>query len=317
MITIFARALSRLLALGLFGATPVWAGPLSWPPPPLSHPVTIAIGAGAFSRAEPGDVDCVLAWPAGKHVGPVEIIGCRNLISIGGWTTLPRTSDLSNSAPSRGLYLKGLTGVAHIEGLLIDGSGGGMSDGVDIAAPQAVVQIENVRIEGIYGYFDQFHADCLQPFGGVRALRVDRLTCYTGYQGLSVGPASQTPRPWSADFRRVNIVSTGPLIHGAHNSGGFLYWPCNGFACANVARTRLTEVYLQPRPGASFASTVFSTLGAIAHPAALVAGTPAAISFPGLPIDGHVSQGPPPGGDFVPTGVAGPAYVSPGYAPAP
>ena len=92
---------------------------------------------------------------------------------------------------------------------------------------------------------------------------------------------------------------------------------CASFACANVAQTRLSEVYLQPRPGAPFAATVFATFGAIAHPAALVAGAPAAISFPGLPIDGHVSQGPPPGGDFVPAGLAGPAYVSPGYAPAP
>jgi len=30
-------------------------------------------------------------------------------------------------------------------------------------------------------------------------------------------------------------------------------------------------------------------------------------------VSGVIKKGPPPGGDFVPEGVAGPDYVSPGY----
>ncbi len=78
-----------------------------------------------------------------------------------------------------------------------------------------------------------------------------------------------------------------------------------------MALTSFSYVYLQPRSGASFASTVYSTVSGILAYQPLVAST--AISFPGLKVVGHVTLGPPPAGDFVPTGVAGLNYVSPGY----
>ncbi len=42
--------------------------------------------------------------------------------------------------------------VIHIEGLDIDGSGGGEADGIGIGAPSAIVQIENTRITGLIGH---------------------------------------------------------------------------------------------------------------------------------------------------------------------
>ena len=105
-----------------------------------------------------------------------------------------------------------------------------------------------------------------------------------------------------------NLVSIGPAIYGAHNSGGYLYWPCGDPHCANVAHTTLADVWLQPRPVMSAASAVW-TYG-------LVKPFAGAISLPGLPIDGHVSLGSPPGGDFAPAAGVGPNYHSPGYAPA-
>ena len=290
------------------------AEPLKWAPPALVRPVTVAIPPGDVSVHVPGGRDCVLAWPPGRHVGHVQVSGCHNLVSIGGWNTIPEGPDHTNAALNRILELSAITGTAHIEGLLGDASGGGMSDCIDINAPAAVVQIENVRCDGIFGFFDQFHADCIQPFGGVKALRIYDFTCRTAYQGLSVWPVAASPAGWSLDLERVNIVSIGPAIHGAHNSGGYLYWPCAEPSCARVASTRLSEVYLQPRPGAAFATAVYSLAQtALARPAALSAAG-AVISFPGLPIDGHVSLGAPPEGDFVPEGRAGPGYQSPGYA---
>jgi hypothetical protein len=42
--------------------------------------------------------------------------------------------------------------------------------------------------------------------------------------------------------------------------------------------------------------------------------SPPTLSFPNSPqITGVLNEGVPPGGDFVPVGVAGTGYVSPGY----
>lgn len=286
------------------------AGPLKWAPPALVNPVVVTVGTGDFHARIPTNQDCLIRWPSTKHVGYVWIEGCHNLVSIGGWNTLVQTADHSNSAPSRAFYLSGTTGVAHIEGFLVDASGGGMSDGIDINAPVATVQIENVRIDGIFGYADQFHADCVQPFGGVKALRIYNFTCRTGYQGLSIGPTAATPATWTADIERTNIVSIGPQIYGAHNTGGYIYWPCDDTPCTKGALTALNQVYLQPRSVWPFALTVFASSKAASN---AIGATPA-MSFPGLPIIGQVTMGAPPTGDFVPAGVAGPHYVSPGYA---
>ncbi len=297
----------------LAGAFPVRADMLKWAPPPLVDPVTVTVEPGDFMTRQPTDRDCILRWPVARHLGFVMIEGCHNLVSMGGWNSIPQGPDRSNKALARILYLKGLTGTAHIEGLLGDSSAGGMSDCIDIWAPEATVQIENVRCDGLIGFNDQFHADCIQPFGGVKALRVYNFTCRTGYQGLSVWPVELSPLGWSVDLERVNVISTGRQIWGRGNNGGYLYWPCGERHCANVAATTLREVYLQPRPEKDFASTVYSVrTHAVDWPPALSeAGDE--IRFPGLPIKGVVRRGPPPEGDFVPVGRAGPGYATPGY----
>ena len=315
-------ALRRLLAAAVAGlcllAGPALAGTLKWAPPTLVDPVVIPIRAGNFLASPMNHPDCILSWPKTRHVGRVQIFNCHNVVSIGGYTTVPRSYlstgavDTSNNVQSRVLEISGATGVVHIEGLLADASGGAMSDGLVFNSPAATVQIENVRIDGIYGYSDQFHADCVQPFGGVKALRIYNFTCRTGYQGLSLWPASTSASGWTADIQRTNLVSIGPVIWGAHNDGGYLYWPCRDSACTNMALTSLADVYLQPRSDASFASTVYSTVaGVLAHQPQVYSTT---ISFPGLKVVGHVTLGPPSTGDFVPSGVAGLNYVSPGYA---
>jgi len=301
------------LALAFAGAPPhAHAAPpqLKWPPPPLVNPVTVTVAPGNFAHWCQHNEDVKLVWPAGKHVGSVTIAACHNVVSIAGWTTVPATADTSNSAPSRAFYVDQDTGTVHIEGLLVDSSGGAMEDVIDINAPLATVQIENVRAERIYGFNDQFHADCVQPFGGVKALRIYSFTCRTAYQGLSIGPMPGTPPGWTADIENTNIVLVDAPIYGAHNNGGYLFWPCADSACAGLARTVLSQVWLQPRPGQPPASTVWaggfvSVNSQFAHPY---------INFAALPIDGHVTVGTPPGGDFVPVGVAGLGYVSPGYA---
>ena len=318
MPNVLRRSIRAAIAgLCLLAAPAFAAGSLKWARPTLVNPVVIPITPGAVKVSPMGHPDCILAWPRTKHVGRVQIFNCHNLVSIGGWNTVPPayfsngTVDTTNNPPSRILEVSGATGIVHIEGLLGDASAGGMSDGLDFNSPQAIIQIENVRIDGIYGYSNQFHADCIQPFGGVRALRVYNFTCRTAYQGLSIWPVGATPWGWTADIERTNIASIGPVIWGEHNDGGYLYWPCANSGCSNMALTSFSYVYLQPRPGAAFSTTVYSTQRGVLESTPLV--TSSAITFPGLKIVGHVSYGAPPGGDFVPVGVAGVNYVSPGY----
>lgn len=294
--------------------------PLAWPAPALTNPLVITIPAtpGAVSAWGSGR-DCLVEWPKTKHVGSVTIADCKNLVSIGGWNTVPPALlangqvDTSNSAVSRLFEVSStLAGVVHIEGFLGDASAGGMSDGIDIAAPASTVQIQNTHITGIYGYSDQFHADCIQPFGGVKALRVSGFTCYTAYQGLSVWPVAASPAGWTADIRDTNIVSFGAQIWGAHNSGGILYWPWDSdhAPMSATAVTNLTNVYLAPRAGISPATVVYPA-AATAPTQALSQMSGTSISFPSYPITGHVTTGYHPGGDFMPIGLAGPNYVTP------
>ena len=268
---------------------------LKYAPPPLVNPTVVNIPQGQFQKwCRPGE-DVQLVWPKERHVGTVTVGGCHNMVSIGGLNSIAKTADLSNTAMSRGLYIKDLTGVAHIDGFRTDGSGGAMMDGIVISAPLATVQIQNTRIEGVYGHLDQFHGDCIQPYGGVKVLRVYNVTCPTGYQGLSIWSVPASPRGWTVDLERVNVSSIGPAIYGPHNTGGVLFWPCADTACVNPPRVTLKDVYLQPRPTSKLVNTVYAPRAALTttyvHPT---------INFPGLPIDGHVTQGPPPGGDFAP-----------------
>ena len=63
-----------------------------------------------------------------------------------------------------------------------------MFDGIDINAPAAIVQIENVRIENLYGSYATMHADAVQTWGGVQDLRIDHLSVDGDYQGLTIDP---------------------------------------------------------------------------------------------------------------------------------
>ncbi len=284
---------------------------LRWAPPALDHPVTLELRAGKTYNKLDNRQDYIIKLPRTKKVGSTILEGGHNIVIIGGYITLPVLADTSNAAMSRGIYIKNNVGTVHIEGVLIDGSGGGMSDGIDIDAPQSTVQIENVRVEGIYGYFDQFHADVVQPFGGVKDLRIDKLTGYTGYQGLTIdtdlGPIG------SAEISRANLVATGDQIWGPHNTSGYLLWLTRGAACNGAYPVRLRQVWVQPRKGTALANAVWPPMGGKTACPSEPAGDDAETRFPGLPVTGRVRKGLPPGGDFVPPGVAGLTYVSPGY----
>jgi len=234
--------------------------------------------------------DYVIKLPAAKKVGATVLDGGRNVVVIGGHATIP--ADTTDGSSHRAIYVKNATGTVHLEGIEIDGSGGGESDAIAISAPQATVQIENVRATGIRGGHSTWHADVIQPWGGVRELRVDGLTASSNYQGLQLNRSGGAIG--SASLRRIDL-SQGP---GPYDLGGFMLWLTNGTACDGYP-VSLDQVYLSPRAGRTVEHSVWPE-----DEACLAA----------LPITGEVTPGAPPGGSFVPAGTAGPAYRTPGYA---
>jgi hypothetical protein len=286
---------------------PLRCGPLPWPPPPLSNPQTLALGDGFTVLHLQAGRDYVLRMPPGRKVGGTFVEGGRNVVVIGGHLTVPQGT--TSDSQRRALYFKGQTGVVHVEGLLIDGSARGEADGIAINAPQATVQIENVRIADLHGSQGGTHADVVQPWGGVAALRIARLTGTSGFQGLQI-PIDQGPIG-SAEIHDADLHALPAVAPG--QGGGDMLWLTRESLCNGYPVT-LDRVYVTTRPGRSIGQSVWPPVGAAQRCAAVQHGDQ--VSWPALPVSGALAVGAPPGGDYVPAPEVGDGYVSPGYAPA-
>jgi hypothetical protein len=281
-------------------STPDPSGPLRWAPPVLVRPRVVRVpAAGGVLRLADGQ-DYLVELPELVHgVGGVVLLGGRNVIIMGGHLTVAGAPAGASPEQRRALYLKGQTGTVHVEGLLIDDSGGDLSEGINIAAPQAVVQIVNCRIEGIHARdqvgFSDNHPDLIQPWGGVRELRVDRLTGSSDYQGITLEPDYGPIGP--VRLSNVNLVGLP--------TARYLFW--QGDAAVPVA---LEQVWLVPGRGRSLIGSVWPD--GEGRPRAVAAADGSA-SWPGSAISGVIRPGRPPGGDFVPAGNVGTGYTSPGY----
>lgn len=283
------------------------ASKLRWAPPVLDNPVTLTVGQGYTSKNLKDGQDYLVRLPAEKQVGGLALKGGRNIVLIGGHITLQPGAD--NQSQQRAIYVKDSTGTVHIEGVEIDNSGGSEFDGIAVAAPEAIIQIENCRITGLSGSYKTLHADILQPWGGAREIRIDRLTGSSSYQGLQIPPDRATIG--AAHLRNINLSHINPPT----GRPGFLLWLTTGNNTCNTYPMSLVKVYVVGRAGEPAGQSVWPPLKAPAAISACAAvETADGIRWPGLPgIDGKVLAGAPPRGDFVPEGVAGTRYVSPGY----
>ena len=159
---------------------------LRWPPPRLVDPATIKLPSTGYTESQlDPDRDYIVDLPARDKRGGVTLIGGHNVVIVGGHITVPRSAQPEDRF-RRALYIKDATGTVHVEGVVLDSAPGAVWDGIDIAAPEATVQLENVRVDGVRGSLAGYHGDVVQPWGGVRALRVDRLSASSDYQGLTI-----------------------------------------------------------------------------------------------------------------------------------
>src|SRR6266545_514765 len=294
------------------GTTPTGDTPskpkLSWAPPHLDSPITVTVSASNHVLKLDPTRDYLVRMPSTKLsvLGGLVIVGGHDVVLIGGAITIPSWG-ASHPTDNRGLYLKEQTGTVHIEGLLIDNSGGALSEGININAPKATVQLQNIRVEDVHAkdqvnYSDN-HPDIVQTWGGAAALRIDRLSGTTDYQGLFLDA------DWNSldqvDLRHVNVAGFSSKPELAR----YLFWSDK----ADTSNLTMSNVWVKPG-GNSLANSIWPDVDAAGTDKALIDDATSTVSFPSSTyIHGVINGGTPATGDFVPTGSAGTGYASPGY----
>jgi hypothetical protein len=312
---------------------------LRWAPPALSNPVTITLPAtGDVTENLDNSKDYIIRYPSVRRWGELHLIGGRNIVIIGGASTIPPHTGTGE----RNLLISDKAGVmvgrvVHVEGLDIDASGGGEADGIGIDAPSAVIQLENDRITGLIGHLSSTHADVVQTFGGFQELRMYDVTGASHYNDLylrrensPLGPPMGTvildhvnmfgyvnPAGWDipSTIRAISI-GTQP-VNGSCDSKGHCgpANPDDSINCQFSSPMTLSSFYGAPPAGKlqrfMWPTDYMQTAGC---PSSLTPDGQAAYwpTLTGL-VSGVMQVGPPPGGDYVPAGSVGVGYVSPGY----
>jgi hypothetical protein len=278
-------------------------GALSWAPPSgwARYPVTRITATNSVTTVSGKGGDVLIQLSPDRPVAPIIIANCRNAVVMGGQINVLPTARIGGD-DQRAIYVHKCTGTVHIEGVLINGAvAGSQSDGIAVNAPEAIVQIQNVRMEGLRGTYSVNHADVFQPWGGVREFRIDRLTGSTNYQGIQV--RRDLGAIGRGTIRNANVASSEvtPIDRG----GQFIRVECRGYPLA------LDNVYVAGRAGRSFGTSVWPQSDDRSCPAVIQDGV---ASWPSAPnVAGGVREGRPSSGDFVPAGSVGLGYVSPGY----
>ncbi len=243
---------------------------LTWPVPPLDQPTVIWITDSNRDLSLPMDRDFLLKMPDFPLTGPggLRIDGGRNVVVIGGEISIADVPQGTAGADRRGLVVKNQTGVVHIEGLEIRGED--LAEGIQIAAPDAIVQLQKIRIGRVSSDDASFHSDVLQVWGGVQELRVDRLTGQSAFQGIFLKSDISGANIGAVDLRRVNII------------GGSGY---NFYADETVGSITTSEVYALPGPTKQWRYSAFPPVAS--------------------GVWSGVVHGAPRSGDFVPRGTVG------------
>jgi hypothetical protein len=292
---------------------------LAWAPPKLHQAKVVHPPNGenpAILRLDPRR-DYVVKLPREGLHGTLEINGGHNVVVMGGEVEVPSTADQTDNGADgtdTAIYVRASTGTVHIEGVLIKADDDTQYDGIDVNAPEATVQVENVRVEDVFGSLTSEHADVIQTWGGVKQLDVDGLTARGDYQGLMVAPALGDVG--SVHLKHVDMTAEAAPESLARETvgGGIMLWLTSGTESCDSATVTLKHVFIanrtrrirsvnmvwpSPKSGLECAPTV----------------SDGRIEWPGLPVSGGVTIGTPPHGSFVPEGVAGNDYHSPGYQP--
>jgi hypothetical protein len=282
---------------------------LTWAPPTgyQSYPVKNVSVSSSTQTISGGGGDMWVKLPS-SPTGPINLTSCRNVVIIGGQINIPAGSGPA-SPDIRGIYINGCTGTVHIEGVYINGDiATAEADGIAIQSPQAIVQVQNVRINKLYGGQDTAahnHSDIIQPWGGVKELRVDYLTGTSNFQGFQIN--DDTGHIGKVIIKNTNIGDSG--VPPPTSNGGYYFW----LKCGTGTTYSFSNVYMQPRSGRTLGNSIYdSNSGACG-----LSATSSTASFSNNTVSGTIAYGKPAAGDFVPAGSVGIGYTAAGVAPAP
>ncbi|HVS78815.1 MAG TPA: glycosyl hydrolase family 28-related protein [Candidatus Saccharimonadales bacterium] len=287
------------------GATPN-TDELTWAPPLLEDPTVINVSS-SWNNLDT-DTDYILKLPSDSPLsvsGGLQIVGGRNVVLIGGEIEIPASADPGDASNLRGMIIENSTGTVHIEGVRIYAESGGiLNEGIDIAAPDAIVQLQNIRIEHV-SRPDIQHNDLVQPWGGVKELRIDKLTGSSDYQGLFLSGEAGTPVQ-KAYLRRINIIGENV----SPNYQQFVWFDPNN----NTGEANFDEIYIDlPSFQGGLGSGVWPQSNDDTYPF-VVADDGSGEWVPQANLRGKIKPASLlTGGDFVPASVVGLDYASPGY----
>lgn len=312
---------------------------LRWAPPKLTNPITLTLGTASETVKMDTQKDYIIKMP-NTPKGTTTLEGGRNVVLIGGQINSGANNNVA-------LYIKNSTGTIHIEGLLIDNKTGGDGDGIS-GSSKGTIQIQNTRIVNIMGHENTYHGDAVQIWGDTATnsnltLRIDRLTASTANQGLFLRPNTE----WVTDPVTKKIIKVNRRwIHKIELSNidlyynnkeqdprsigqaGDLLWWADGTLSTDLEQCRaadiisMSNVYLGRFATSQSART--SVWPDMTHPKCPSTLSGASISWEksgmlasnGIDkaiVTGYATVGPPPGGEFVPSDLAGVNYISPGY----
>lgn len=278
-----------------------WRPRLTWKVPPLVDPEVIDVGTTAASQ--PGELDVtrdyIINLPWTVRTGQLVIHGGRNVVVVGGHIRLPPVSGRDTSASA--ILITRNVGVVHIEGVLIEGelidtTVSGQGDGIAIQSRDSIVQVQNCRIVDLVGSGPDTHSDVIQPWGGVKELRIDRLTGSSNYQGFFI-PQDLAPIG-HIKIKRTNLIADPEWFAGA--GGGYMLW------MGRDPKYTMSDFYIQPRAGRLLENSVWPDHTHAELPVSVVDGV---ATWPTMTnVEGSVRLGRPWRGDFCPEGVAGVWY---------
>ena len=251
--------------------------------------------------------DYIIQYPDVRRVGELRLVGGRNIVIVGGASTIAPHSGTG----VRNIQISDKSGVMdgrviHIEGLDIDGSGGGEADGIGIGAPSAIVQIENTRITGLIGHLSSTHADVIQTWGGVKALRLYDVTGASHYNSLYLrrenSPLGPPTGPVTLDhvnmFGYTNPSRLGRLVHAArdldrHPAGRHRLQREGPVRSPELGQLHQLPAQLNGRVGPFYASPPAGKLERWMWPTDYMsaAGRPSALSADGLSADWPALRG--------------------------
>lgn len=289
---------------------------LTWSPPTLVNAVTItSSGTGSVVidlDSYPNGSDFLINFPASKRTGTTRIYSSglnkpRHIKIVGGYLTTSVDDGVVLSVESA-------TGTVHIEGLLIDGSGGAATMNAitfSLEPSTGIAQVQNCRILGVLGTQLGFHGNIIQMYAG-KELRVDKLTGDSNFQGFYVRPnqlnATPVPDLLNVDLRRVNLSYNATV----GDATSYLLWLQSPNAAGTNLPTaiNLDTFYIAPRAAQTVATNAVQPNSAHATLAAVEAG--GEITWPTITQMSAASKiiSGTPAVDFVPAGSVGLAYAN-------